>query len=83
MRRPVEKVRYVHESGEVEIATDDVQSLLGIGKSEPFNLLPTHEWIQLAEAEGMDPLLAAYLRRAASGEVLFPRLLREMEGSTE
>jgi hybrid polyketide synthase/nonribosomal peptide synthetase ACE1 len=78
-RRAAGGVRYIHESGEVEIATDDIQSLLGIGKSEPFNLLPTHEWIQLAEAAGMDSLLAAYLRRAASGEVLFPRLLRETE----
>jgi hybrid polyketide synthase / nonribosomal peptide synthetase ACE1 len=83
MRRAARDVQYVHESGEVEIATDDVQSLLGIGKSEPFNLMPTHEWIQLAEATGMDPLLAAYLRHAASGEVLFPRLLREMETSTD
>lgn len=83
MRRVAGDIRYVHESGEVEIATDDVQSILGTDKSEPFNLMPTLEWIQLAEATGMDPLLAAYLRRGGSGEVLFPRLLRKLEMSTD
>ncbi|KAK3296553.1 uncharacterized protein B0H64DRAFT_323128 [Chaetomium fimeti] len=70
------EVRYLHESGEVQIATDDAESILGLQNGEPFEVVTTPEWIQRATDAGMDPLLALYLRRTATKGVLFPRLLR-------
>ncbi|KAH6627325.1 hypothetical protein F5144DRAFT_494218 [Chaetomium tenue] len=70
------KVQYLHESGEIEIATDDAESILGRRNGEPFRVVSISEWIQLATAAGMDPLLALYLERSTTGGgVLFPRLL--------
>ncbi|EAQ88667.1 hypothetical protein CHGG_05286 [Chaetomium globosum CBS 148.51] len=76
IRKQESKVQYLHESGEIEIATNDAESILGRQNGEPFRVVSISEWIQLATAAGMDPLLALYLERSATGGgVLFPRLL--------
>ncbi|RYP44645.1 hypothetical protein DL768_008911 [Monosporascus sp. mg162] len=70
-------VRYVYETGETVIAINDIRSVLETGIGESFKVLPLVEWLDVVEQAGMNPLLVAYLRRAASGEVLFPQLIGE------
>lgn len=69
--------RYLYESGEIEIGMEEVQDLMEMGTGESFAVLSVDEWIDAAAKAGMNPLLAMYLRRAAGGQVLFPRLLQE------
>ncbi|KGO48676.1 Acyl transferase/acyl hydrolase/lysophospholipase [Penicillium expansum] len=69
--------RYLYESGEIEIGMEEVQDLMEMGTGESFGVLSVDEWIDSAAKAGMNPLLAMYLRRAAGGQVLFPKLLQQ------
>jgi hybrid polyketide synthase/nonribosomal peptide synthetase ACE1 len=43
---------------------------------EQFETVPLMEWVEAAEAAGMSALLGVYLRQAAEGQILLPRLIK-------
>lgn len=74
------RVRYVHESGEIQLGQDEVQSLMETGTGHQFEVVSVDEWVDHAEKAGMSNLLGIYLRKASAGQVLLPRLIK---GSAE
>jgi len=79
MVKSTEGVKYSYESGEIEIEMDEVQSITELGTGDTFAVLPVEEWVGRAENARMNHLLAMYLRRAADGQILFPRLVDEAD----
>ncbi|KAI1274256.1 hypothetical protein F5Y07DRAFT_410431 [Xylaria sp. FL0933] len=80
-----ESVRYVHHTGDAELALDDLKSHLEEeermrGSSEPsavqpFEVLPLSEWAARAQAAGMHTLLGAVFENAdrERKKLYFPR----------
>lgn len=68
--------RYLYESGELEIGRDEIMPLLESGTGLNFKVVALEDWVRAAEEAGMSRLLGEYLRRAADGQVLLPRLLK-------
>ncbi|KAI1174428.1 PKS-NRPS hybrid [Nemania sp. FL0916] len=69
-------VKYVYESGDLEIEVQDMQHSLEKQTGDHFETVDVETWTQDAVAEGLDELVAAYLRTAADLPIVFPRLLR-------
>ena len=70
-------VRFRYQSSEVVVEGHDVQKSASIaGGDTPLEVLPFDAWVERAEKAGLNHLLALYLRRAAKGELLLPKLLR-------
>lgn len=69
-------VKYVHESGELEIAVDDMKLSLERQTGQKFESMSLEEWTQAAVAEGLNELVAAYLNSAAEMSFVFPKLLK-------
>lgn len=70
-------VRYLHESGEIQLGQNEVQSLMETGTGHQFEVVPVDEWVDHAEKAGMSHLLGVYLRKASAGQVLLPRLVKD------
>ncbi|KAK4130807.1 putative PKS-NRPS protein [Trichocladium antarcticum] len=74
-------VRYQYEAGEMvyPLSTMSDMSDMSDMSAEGFSVktLPLEEWIEKAEAAGLSPLLAAYLKSAAASNVrwAFPKLV--------
>ncbi|KAI0975805.1 hypothetical protein F4678DRAFT_484023 [Xylaria arbuscula] len=66
------RVRYVCESDELEVAMTDFKEHLSCVIGEPLTALPMEEWIEVITKAGLHPLLSAYLRRVAEGQIAFP-----------
>lgn len=69
-------VKFVYESGDVEIAVQDMQTSLENQTGEKFETVDVETWTRDAVSEGLDELVAAYLRTAADLPIVFPRLVR-------
>ncbi|KAK5996028.1 Polyketide synthase-nonribosomal peptide synthetase phmA [Cladobotryum mycophilum] len=69
-------VKYMYQSGDLEIAVDDMKGSLEQETGETFQTVSLEEWARRAEAEGMDALVAAYLATVGELPVVFPKLLR-------
>ncbi|KAI9708162.1 MAG: putative Hybrid PKS-NRPS biosynthetic cluster [Bogoriella megaspora] len=69
-------VKYVYESGDLEIAVQDMQRSLEKQTGERFQTLSVQEWTKAAVAEGLDALLAEYLLGASEVPIVFPKLLK-------
>ena len=69
-------VKYVYESGELEISVGDMQGALERETGEEFVTLSVQEWSIQAERAGMDGLVATYLKAAAETPIVFPKLVR-------
>ncbi|KAJ5605419.1 hypothetical protein N7510_008200 [Penicillium lagena] len=72
-------VKYIYESGEIQISQEDVQSLMELGKGASSEVIPVDSWAERAEKAGMNVLLGVYLRRISGGQVLLPRLIKYRE----
>lgn len=70
------RTRFVYESGEIQVGQHEVQSMMESGPGEQFETVPLTEWVEAAEAAGMSALLGVYLRQAAEGQILLPRLIK-------
>ncbi|SPO07536.1 related to polyketide synthase [Cephalotrichum gorgonifer] len=71
------EVRYSFQSGEIEIGGDEMKSIMELGTGTSFDVLPFAQWVERAEQAGLNHLLALYLKRAAEGQLLIPKLLKE------
>jgi hybrid polyketide synthase/nonribosomal peptide synthetase ACE1 len=67
-------VKYVYQAGETVVPMSELRDFLEKTTGESFELIPLDEWVVLAEKAGLSPLLAVYLRQAASAQVVLPRL---------
>lgn len=70
------RTRFVYESGEIQVGQHEVQSMMEVGPGEQFETVPLISWVDAAEAAGMSALLGVYLRQAAGGQILLPRLVK-------
>lgn len=70
------EAKIVYESGEIQVGQHEVQSMIEAGAGEQFETVPLMEWVGAAEAAGMNALLGLYLRQAADGQILLPRLVK-------
>jgi hybrid polyketide synthase/nonribosomal peptide synthetase ACE1 len=70
------RVHYQHESGEIQVGQEEVQSILETGTGHRFESVSVSEWVDHAEKAGMSNLLGVYLRKASDGQILLPRLLK-------
>ena len=69
-------IRFLYESGDVQIDLRDVHSALESEIGREVDVVPVHEWTDLAEKAGMSPLLGVYLHKASRGHILMPRLVK-------
>jgi hybrid polyketide synthase/nonribosomal peptide synthetase ACE1 len=69
--------RFVFESGEIQVGQHEVQSMMEADAGQGFETVPLAEWVDTAEAAGMSALLGVYLRQAAEGQILLPRLVKD------
>ncbi|KAH3986904.1 bifunctional polyketide synthase/nonribosomal peptide synthetase phmA [Parastagonospora nodorum] len=70
-------VRFMYESGDLEIAVQDMQGSLAKQTGEEFDKVDVETWTREAVSEGLDELVAAYLSTAANLPIMFPRLIRD------
>jgi len=68
-------VRYVYESGDVEIDVKDMQTSLEKQTGDRFEVVDVDTWARETVDQGLDELVAAYLRMAADAPIVFPKLL--------
>ncbi|OQD84967.1 hypothetical protein PENANT_c011G03847 [Penicillium antarcticum] len=71
--------KYLYESGEMQLRQEDIMPLMELGTGEEFQTIPIDEWVSAAEQAGMSRLLVAYLRGAADGQVLLPKLVKSTD----
>jgi len=69
-------VKFLYESGDTQIAVQNMQVSLEEQTGEEFETVDVETWTQDAVDEGLDELVAAYLRTAANLPIVFPRLVR-------
>ncbi|KAJ5485543.1 Polyketide synthase-nonribosomal peptide synthetase [Penicillium diatomitis] len=69
-------LRYLFESGEVQVGHEELQAKMEADSGHEFETVPLMDWVNAAEEAGMSRLLGMYLRQAASGQVLLPRLIK-------
>ena len=69
-------VKYVHESGELEVAAYDTKPSLERQTGQKLKSMSLGEWTKAAVAEDLDELVAAYPNSAAEMPFVFPELLK-------
>ncbi|KAL8704420.1 MAG: hypothetical protein Q9201_002411 [Fulgogasparrea decipioides] len=72
-------VRYLYCAGEIVYPLSVVKELTEGGSGLPVKTLPVNEWVDAAEAKGLDLMLAAYMRVVgeSSNPLAFPKLLKD------
>ncbi|KAI1739057.1 hypothetical protein F4680DRAFT_423763 [Xylaria scruposa] len=74
-------VKYQYEAGEIVYPLSTMKDMMQLGSDFPVRVLGLRNWVDEAQAKGLNPMLAAYLR-ASVGEntrLAFPKLIK---GST-
>ncbi|KAI9771201.1 MAG: putative Hybrid PKS-NRPS biosynthetic cluster [Geoglossum umbratile] len=71
------EVIYIFESGEMEYSISDMDSTMERETGINMQLLPIAEWVDRAEALGMNSMVATYLKRAELGKTVMPKLVRK------
>ncbi|KAK5996292.1 PKS-NRPS hybrid synthetase cheA [Cladobotryum mycophilum] len=72
------EIKYQYESGELVYPLSAVADVTKMTEEFPIQTMPLQEWIEKAEAKGLNPLLGAYLRQAAARNArwAFPKLVK-------
>ncbi|GAP90879.1 putative hybrid NRPS PKS [Rosellinia necatrix] len=70
-------VKYLYESGDQEIPIADLRGVLEREQEYMFEVLSLEEWVTKAQANGLHPLLAEYLRGLSDTSMVFPRLIQQ------
>ncbi|KAK5633745.1 hypothetical protein RRF57_009459 [Xylaria bambusicola] len=71
-------VRYQYEAGEIVYPLSTMKDMMQLGSDFPVRVLGLRDWVDEAQAKGLNPMLAAYLR-ASVGEntrLAFPKLIK-------
>jgi len=71
-------VRHIFESGDLEVPVGEIHHALEKETGHVFERVPLKEWTEAAVDEGLDELVAAFLKHAAETEMsfIFPKLLK-------
>lgn len=72
-------VRYLYSAGEIVYPLSVMKELTEGGPGLPIKTLPVKEWVDAAEAKGLDVMLAAYMRVVgeSNNPMAFPKLLKD------
>ncbi|KAL8848143.1 MAG: hypothetical protein Q9221_006829 [Calogaya cf. arnoldii] len=72
-------VRYLYSAGEIVYPLSVMKELTEGGAGLPIKSLPVKEWVDAAEAKGLDVMLAAYMRVVgeSNNPMAFPKLLKD------
>ncbi|KAL8726975.1 MAG: hypothetical protein Q9166_006338 [cf. Caloplaca sp. 2 TL-2023] len=72
-------VRYLYSAGEIVYPLSVMKELTEGGSGLPIKTLPVKEWVDAAEAKGLDVMLAAYMRVVgeSSNPMAFPKLVKD------
>ncbi|KAL7928326.1 putative PKS-NRPS protein [Trichoderma chlorosporum] len=72
-------ITYQYESGELVYPLSTMTDVTQVAEEFPIKVMPLEEWISKAEAKGLNPLLASYLKQAAAknSRWAFPKLVKE------
>ncbi|KAL7941108.1 putative PKS-NRPS protein [Trichoderma barbatum] len=70
-------IRYQYESGEIVYPLSTMTDVTKMTEEFPIKVMPLEEWVEKAEAAGLNPLLASYLKQAAAknSRWAFPKLI--------
>jgi hybrid polyketide synthase/nonribosomal peptide synthetase ACE1 len=71
---PAGMVKYLHQSGDVEIPIEGMQVFLEKETGQNFGTLSVESWVREATKAGMNELIGAYLMNAAELPIKFRRL---------
>ncbi|CAO1598309.1 hypothetical protein XANCAGTX0491_002079 [Xanthoria calcicola] len=73
------KVRYLYSAGKIVYPLSVMKELTEGGAGLPIKTLPVKEWVDAAEAIGLDVMLAAYMRVVgeSNNPMAFPKLLKD------
>lgn len=69
-------VKYLYESGDMEIAVNDMKAFLEEDTGDRYQEMSLESWVHAAAANGLDGLVASYLANVGKTPILFPRLVR-------
>ncbi|EHK20225.1 putative PKS-NRPS protein [Trichoderma virens Gv29-8] len=72
-------ITYQYESGELVYPLSTMTDVTKMTEEFPIKVMALEEWIEKAEAVGLNPLLASYLKQAAAknSRWAFPKLVKE------
>lgn len=72
-------VRYLYSAGEIVYPLSVMKELTESGPGLPIKTLPVKEWVDAAEAIGLDVMLAAYMRVVgeSNNPMAFPKLVKD------
>jgi hybrid polyketide synthase/nonribosomal peptide synthetase ACE1 len=68
-------VKYLHQTGELEVPIESMRTFLERETGEVFDSLSVETWVREAIEGGMNELIGAYLISAADLPIIFPKLL--------
>ncbi|PWY76064.1 putative hybrid NRPS/PKS enzyme [Aspergillus sclerotioniger CBS 115572] len=71
-------VKYVFESGELQIESREMKSRMEKLTGETILELTMEEWVRRAEVLGLNPMVAAFLQGAAGQGVLMTQLIKDV-----
>lgn len=69
-------IKYIHESGDIQIGVDDMQASLEEQTSQKFQAVELNQWTAMAVEAGLDELVAEYFISSAKIPIFFPKLER-------
>ncbi|RFU80561.1 acyl transferase acyl hydrolase lysophospholipase [Trichoderma arundinaceum] len=71
-------ISYQYESGEIVYPLSTMADVTKMTEEFPIKVMPLEEWIEKAEAAGLNPLLASYLKQATvrNSRWAFPKLVK-------
>ncbi|KAI1193519.1 putative PKS-NRPS protein [Nemania serpens] len=71
-------VKYQYESGEIVYPLSTMKDMLQMGSDLPVRVLSLGDWVEEAQAKGLNPMLAAYLRGTVGDNtrLAFPKLIK-------
>lgn len=72
------EVKYQYESGEIVYPLSTMKDMLQMGSDLPVRVLSLGDWVDEAQAKGLNPMLAAYLQGTVGDNtrLAFPKLIR-------
>ncbi|KAI1115885.1 putative PKS-NRPS protein [Nemania sp. NC0429] len=71
-------VKYQYESGEIVYPLSTMKDMLQTGSDIPVRVLSLGDWVDEAQAKGLNPMLAAYLQGTVGDNtrLAFPKLIK-------
>ncbi len=71
-------IKYKYEAGEIVYPLSTMKDMMQLSSNFPIRVLSLGDWVDEAEAKGLNPMLAAYLRSTVgeNTRLAFPKLIK-------